>query len=129
VKKTSCLIGAPFSANNMYTPIGKGQLVKSKKYRAWIEKNIPLIKEGLSKAEKFPILIEICILADWRWTQRNDPDNCLKPIIDCLVNSEIIPNDNNRFVESVMCKFLYFPTNGMGAQTRISYEEPPEVIV
>ena len=90
-------------------------------YKEWIEKNSIILRENLSIPQKFPVNIEILILADWRWTQKNDPDNCLKPILDLLVSSGILPNDNNRFVESVFCRFLYFPTNGMEAQTKISF--------
>ena len=44
----SCTIGNPFSCNDMYSPIGRGKLVKTKKYKSWIEKNLPLIKNNLS---------------------------------------------------------------------------------
>ena len=50
----SCLIGNPFSSNQMYSPIGRGKLVKTKKYKIWIEKNLPLIKNNLfNKIRRF----------------------------------------------------------------------------
>ena len=124
----NCLIGNPFSCNEMYAPIGRGKLVKTKKYRSWIEKNLPLIKNNLSPAETFPITIEVMVMANNKWMSRHDPDNLLKPIMDLLVQAEIVPNDNNRFIEQVSCRFLYAPGPDNDVLTRISYEEPPEII-
>ena len=53
MRKLSCQIGIPISANEMYVPINKGQLVKSKKYREWIDKNIVILKENMSKQNPF----------------------------------------------------------------------------
>ena len=116
--KKSCTIQEPFSANKMYTPIAKGKLIKSKKYKNWIETNIPIIKENLLPANKFPIEVEILIMADLQWILKSDPDNIVKPIVDLLVRAEIIPDDTSRFVESVKVRYL----QGFGpAVTCISY--------
>lgn len=116
--KKSCTIQEPFSANKMYAPVARGKMVKSKKYISWIEKNIPIIKENLLPATSFPIEIEILILADYIWKMKSDPDNIIKPIIDLLVRSEIIPDDTSRFVESVKVRYL----QGFGSPvTAISY--------
>lgn len=102
----------------MYTPIAKGKLIKSKKYKNWIETNIPIIKENLLPANKFPIEVEILIMADLQWKLKSDPDNIVKPIVDLLVRAEIIPDDTSRFVESVKVRYL----QGFGpAVTCISY--------
>lgn len=116
--KKSCTIQEPFSANKMYTPIAKGKLIKSKKYKSWIETNIPIIRENLLPATKFPIEVEILIMADFQWKMKSDPDNIVKPIVDLLVRAEIIPDDTSRFVESVKVRYL----QGFGpAVTCISY--------
>ena len=116
--KKSCTIQEPFSANKMYTPIAKGKLIKSKKYRDWIDKNISIIKENLLPANKFPIEVEILIMADFQWKMKSDPDNIVKPIVDLLVRAEIVPDDTSRFIESVKVRYL----QGFGpAVTCISY--------
>lgn len=123
-----CMIGAPISANAMYTPLGPGKMAKSRKYRAWIDKNVPLLREGLSPAERFPVCIEILIMGTYEWAHKHDPDNCVKPIVDALVRAGILPDDTSRFVESVHCRHLHMTGYGTDAITRISYEEPAEVI-
>lgn len=116
--KKSCTIEEPFSANKMYTPIARGKLIKSKKYRSWIEKNTPIIKDNLLPANKFPIEVEILIMADFQWKMKSDPDNIVKPIVDLLVRAEIVPDDTSRFIESVKVRYL----QGFGpAVTCISY--------
>ena len=116
--KKSCTIQEPFSANKMYTPIAKGKLIKSKKYKSWIEANIPIIKENLLPANKFAIEVEILIMADLQWKLKSDPDNIVKPIVDLLVRAEIIPDATSRFVESVKVRYL----QGFGpAVTCVSY--------
>jgi Holliday junction resolvase RusA-like endonuclease len=124
----SCLIGNPFSSNQMYSPIGRGKLVKTKKYKIWIEKNLPLIKNNLSPVKKFPVIVNILILANTQWTNKHDPDNCLKPIMDLLVSAEILPDDNHKYVEQVSCRFLFCPGPSNDVTTRISYEEPADII-
>jgi len=116
--KTSCTIQEPFSANKMYTPIAKGKLVKSKKYNLWIETNTSILKEKLLPAKKFPIEVEILVLADVQWKIKSDADNIIKPIVDLLVRAEIVPDDTSRFIESVKVRYL----QGFGpAVTCISY--------
>jgi Holliday junction resolvase RusA-like endonuclease len=116
--KTSCTIQEPFSANNMYTPVAKGKMIKSKKYKGWIEANTPILKNNLLPAAKFPIDVEILIMADVWWKMKSDADNIIKPIVDLLVRAEIIPDDKTRYVNSVKVRYL----QGFGSPvTCISY--------
>jgi Holliday junction resolvase RusA-like endonuclease len=116
--KTSCTIQEPFSANNMYTPVAKGKMIKSKKYRNWIDLNTPILKENLLPATKLPIDVEILIMADVFWKMKCDSDNIIKPIVDLLVRAEIVPDDKTRFINSVKVRYL----QGFGAPvTCISY--------
>ncbi len=120
MQKTSCIIDQPFSANKMYVPIARGKMVKSKKYNTWIEKNLPYIKENLSPAKNFPVVIDILVMANNQWKMKNDPDNLLKPIVDLLVRAEIIPDDTARCVETVHVRYLMGYNEPIA---RISYEE------
>lgn len=116
--KKSCTIQEPFSANKMYAPVAKGKMVKSKKYRDWIDQNVPLIKDSLIPANKFPIEVEILVMADYKWKMKCDTDNIVKPIVDLLVRAEIVPDDTSRFIESVKVRYL----QGFGSPvTCISY--------
>jgi len=116
--KTSCTIQEPFSANNMYTPVAKGKMIKSKKYRNWIDLNTPILKENLLPATKLPIDVEILIMADIFWKMKCDSDNIIKPIVDLLVRAEIVADDKTRFINSVKVRYL----QGFGAPvTCISY--------
>ena len=124
MKKNFCNIGKPFSANQMYVPLGRGRMVKSAKYRKWIEDN-SIHLECMSEAQKFPVVVDVLILANQIWTTKNDPDNCLKPIMDLLVRNGIIPDDTNQYVEKVSARVLYCPGEPM---VRISYEEHDEVL-
>ena len=104
--KKSCVIEEPFSANKMYAPIARGQMVKSKKYKDWIEKHTPILKETMEPANSFPIDVDILIMADWNWKYNNDSDNLIKPIVDLLKRACIIPDDTTRYVNSVKVRYL-----------------------
>jgi Holliday junction resolvase RusA-like endonuclease len=119
MQKTSCIINKPFSANQMYVPIARGKMAKSRKYNAWIEKNLPVLKEEMLPASQFPINVELLVMANHLWRMKNDVDNLVKPLIDLLVRAQIIPDDTSRYVENVHLRYLYIPGDPM---VRISYE-------
>ena len=103
----------------MYVPIARGKLIKSKKYRDWIDKNIPILQEKLSSPEKYPIQVDILIMADYMWKTKHDTDNIIKPLIDLLVKAKIIPNDTTRYINGVNARYL----QGFGPPvTTISYD-------
>ena len=104
--KKSCVIEEPYSANKMYAPIARGQMVKSKKYVDWIEKHTPILKEKMEPAKEFPIDVEILVMASWDWKYKNDTDNLIKPIVDLLKRADIIPDDTTRYVNSVKVRYL-----------------------
>jgi len=102
----------------MYSPIARGKMVKSKKYNDWINANVSIIKDNLLPANKFPIEVEILVMADYKWKLKCDTDNIVKPIVDLLVRAEIVPDDTSRFIESVKVRYL----QGFGSPvTCISY--------
>jgi Holliday junction resolvase RusA-like endonuclease len=110
----------------MYTPSKKYGLVKSKHYRAWLELNIPLFKNGLDKPQKFPIEIEIKVVQGRGFTRKSDIDNCNKAIIDCLVKAEIIPDDSVNFIIRTEERFFPMFTNKSEAVTVITLIEEEE---
>jgi Holliday junction resolvase RusA-like endonuclease len=125
-KKTFCSIGAPFSANEMYAPVAKGVLVKTKKYKKWIETNLPLLINEMSPANNFPIAVKVIVMAGrgFNSTTKNDIDNLKKPICDLLVRANIIPDDEKKYISKV--EINYLPSFALKCEplTHISYEEP-----
>ena len=117
--KKYCTIAKPFSANKMYTPVAYGKLIKSKKYREWIENNLSIVAESMLPADTFPIDVEILVMADSKWKMKNDSDNLIKPIVDLLVRAKIVPNDTTRYINGVNARYL----QGFGPPvTTISYD-------
>jgi len=110
----------------MYSVSKKYGLVKSKAYKNWLDLNINLMKEGLDKAEKFPIEIEIKVVQGRGFTRKSDIDNVNKAIIDCLVKAEIIPDDNVNYVLRTEERFFPMFTNKSEAITLVTYFEPED---
>lgn len=107
MRKTYCSIDNPFSANKMFTPIARGKLIKSKKYRDWIDKNLPILKDNLEPIKKFPIELEFVLYSNYEWVRKNDIDNLIKPIVDLLVKAEIVPDDTARYVENISIRHVW----------------------
>lgn len=124
-KRASCSIGKPFSANDMYAPIGRGILRKTKRYNNWIKHNVEIVKSEMDKVDFFPISINVVVIGGRGLNSmtRNDVDNFKKPICDLLVKAGIIPDDEKKYIESVSIKYL--PSNSSRGEplTRITYEE------
>jgi len=122
ILRTSATIGAPISANAMYTPSKKYGMVKSQKYREWISLNLPRIK-NIQKPTKFPIEIEIIVVEGRGFTTKSDIDNIIKAICDLLVKAEIIPDDNTKFISKCEARFLPFFSTKSEATTVINIFE------
>ena len=105
----------------MYTPSKKFGMVKSSKYRNWIEKNLPIVRENLDKAEFFPIDITIKVCGGRDFNDKNDIDNCIKSAIDLLVKAEILPDDSTKYIHEVSARYFHF--SGGEVITIISYNE------
>jgi hypothetical protein len=119
----SITIGSPFSANKMYTPSQKYGLVKSKKYKTWIENNLPLF-ELMDKPTKFPVEVVISVFGGRGFGVGSDVDNITKPIGDILVRAKVVPDDNYKFIEKYTLKFMDFWSQKGDAVTVISIIEP-----
>jgi Holliday junction resolvase RusA-like endonuclease len=100
-----CTINNTFSANQMYVPVRRGVMCKSAKYNDWIKENVDIVRQ-MKKPEQYPIHIDILILADSKWKQRHDTDNCIKPLVDLLVKAGVIPDDSTRYIESIQARHL-----------------------
>lgn len=101
-------------------------MVKTRKYRRWIEQNLDTIREGLDKPERFPVEIEITVVEGRGFHHRHDIDNINKAIVDLLVRAEILPDDNVRYVSKCVEKFMPFYTTKSEALTMIRYFEPED---
>jgi Holliday junction resolvase RusA-like endonuclease len=124
VKRTSVTIGAPISVNKMYTPSKKFGFVKSKFYRRWIEKNLPIVEENLDKVENFPIEIEIKVIEGYGFTDKSDIQNYNKAVVDLLVRAKIIPDDCVKYVTRCEEKFMpFWNSKKSEAITHITYIE------
>ena len=123
---TRCVIGIPISANNMYAPTKKGGLAKTRKYKAWIEHNEPILVASLKPAERFPIQVHITVVEGRGWQQSRDIDNVIKPIIDLLVRSKVVPDDRSEFIRDVKATFMPFWGTKSEAIPQIYYEEPDD---
>ena len=123
-KRTSVTIGPPISKNKMYSPSKKYGFVKSKAYRKWIERNLPLVIDGLDKAEKFPIHIVIKVVEGYGFSDKSDIDNCNKAVVDILKTAGIIPDDKIKYVRKCEEEFMPFGSKRSEAITHITYFEP-----
>lgn len=103
--KTSCMLYSLFSANNMYVPLARGVMSKSKKYNKWIEANLPLV--DLSSPTRYPVKVEILLMVNHVWSRKNDPDNYIKPVMDLLVRANVFPDDTNKYISGVEVRTLY----------------------
>ncbi len=103
--KTSCMLYSLFSANNMYVPLSRGVMSKSRKYNKWIESNLPLV--NLSSPTEYPVKVEILLMVNYAWTRKNDPDNYIKPIMDLLVRAGVFPDDTNKYISGIEVRTLY----------------------
>lgn len=122
VRDTSCVIGTPISANQMYAMTPKG-VFKTRKYRNWIELNLPKIQEQMRPAMHFPIEVNIVIVQGRNWGPHCDPDNACKPILDLLSRADVIPDDSGKYIRNVNVRYMPLTSKGE-ALTRIEYEEP-----
>lgn len=118
----SVTIGAPFSANKMYAPSQRFGMVKTQKYRKWIEFNLPKIS-SLEKPLSFPIKIYIQVFSGIGFTEASDVDNIIKPITDLLVRAEIIPDDSIKYVHKSEVAFMDFWSRKGEATTIITLIE------
>lgn len=126
-KGDTCSFGAPISANDMYVPIARGVMRKSRRYRQWLETVIPQMQAQLRPPTRFPVDIEVTVVGGRDWHDDCDIDNALKPVVDALVKAGILPDDRARYVASCHPRFMPFWRIGE-ARTLVRYIEPEELL-
>ena len=110
----------------MYTLSKRFGMVKSRHYRAWIERNLQTVIDELDKVEIFPIEIEIQVVEGYGFHSRADISNINKACVDLLVRAKIIPDDNSKYVTRCEEKFIPFWTKKSEAITTITVLEPDQ---
>jgi crossover junction endodeoxyribonuclease RusA len=91
----------PPSVNNLFSQTRAGRRFPSKKYVAWRKQaDWHIISARLHKAKlTFPVLIRIELTpVDKR---PRDGDNFTKGILDSLVRTGVLPDDNNQYVSDI----------------------------
>jgi Holliday junction resolvase RusA-like endonuclease len=73
---------------------GRGR-VKSKQYRQWVEDN-EHAAGALNTPTKFPV--KVCLKVCGKVNVRRDLDNIIKPCIDLLVSTGVLPGDSVKYV-------------------------------
>lgn len=94
------ILPTPPSVNAMFgnnAGPGRGRFA-TKQYKAWKDEALACVLEQGRKAFSKPVTIAIQ-LCDPR--RRSDVDNRIKPVLDLLVSTGIIPDDSNKFVRGV----------------------------
>lgn len=82
-------VPVPPSSNSLFTSAGKKR-VKTKEYRAWLERVIPTF-QGLLKPR---LPCEVHLTIDGEVNAQRDGDNFVKPIHDALVAAGVLPDDS-----------------------------------
>lgn len=91
----------PISLNNMFANVkGRGR-VKTKRYNTWTHHAAAMLgdQKPLPRANG-PVRILLAV-GEVGVSPLLDGDNCLKPILDALVNAGVIPDDNRKVVRGV----------------------------
>lgn len=96
----------PPSANHLRIP-ARGRLITSPQYREWQSQAIWMIRQGMTRVARYPVTVHICLQTK---NKRRDIDNSVKPILDALVKSEIVRDDNLACVNRLVVTYQPGPT-------------------
>lgn len=95
-------VPAPPSTNNLFATV-RGRRVKSKQYRQWLERAVPLLERLAIPLPGCPCRVNFTI--DGKVRRSRDGDNFAKPIFDALVAAKIIPSDNLKHIQEGWWKY------------------------
>lgn len=109
-------VDTPPALNNMYFNIAKRGRVKTTQYTNWVA---GALREMLAQRAK-PVTPPVSVTIEIPDTMLGDLDGRIKPSIDILVRSGVIPDDNKRIVRCVSASFHD------GKQTRITVQSLAE---
>lgn len=92
----------PPSTNHIWRA-ARGRVYKSGKYTTWLSHadRVVAFQECKIRQVRRPVKVEIVITPGKGWRANRDLDNCVKPILDYLVNRGWIEDDCAQFVRQV----------------------------
>lgn len=92
----------PPSTNHIWRA-ARGRVYKSGKYTNWLSHadRVVAFQECKIRQVRRPVKVEIVITPGKGWRANRDLDNCVKPILDYLVNRGWIEDDCAQFVRQV----------------------------
>jgi len=96
------IIPLPPSANHCYR-VARKRVIKSKAYVNW--QFIAGLMLGKPTPVHGPVKVELLVHMGRKWNHKRDIDNLIKPVVDLVKSSGVIPDDNSRIVREVSIKF------------------------
>jgi Holliday junction resolvase RusA-like endonuclease len=95
-----CKLPFPVSVNQMYGGGGGQQRFKTKKYKAWLESCQKLEQMRIGE----PVTVEY--IFTWPCNRARDGQNYMKGVLDYLVNSEVLVDDDWKIVTKELWRHL-----------------------
>ena len=89
----------PPSANKRMG-VFRGKMILSREARAWYAEASDAVAEQRPKTVTGPIHIRIYLYPPSK--RKYDPDNKIKILLDCLVKNNLIEDDNNSIIKSLV---------------------------
>lgn len=103
--RVSITLRPPPSVNRIWQRGRGGGVFRSRAYSTWLRASHLLC--GRSDTVLGPVIVRIKIHGGRGWRQGRDIDNIAKPVIDFLVHSGVIFDDNYEIVRRI--SISYFP--------------------
>ena len=97
-----CVLPLPPSANHCYRSY-RGRVIKSKKYQNW--QMVAALMAGRPEQLEGAVKITIVVAPGKKWNHCRDLDNLIKPIIDLVKCTGVIPDDNSKIVKEINITF------------------------
>lgn len=92
----------PPSANHLRIP-ANGRLITAPEYRAWQDEAVFMIRQSVKPIDKYPVKLILTLSTK---NMRRDMDNAVKPIVDALVKSGALRDDNLAHVNGITIRLL-----------------------
>ena len=111
--EAAAVVSVPPSANNLFFTTRRGGRAKSAGYKAWLAANAGACGR-LARPAALPCRVRLTVEGPVPFSR--DLDNMVKPVLDCVVLSGSLPDDNRACVSAVEVR--YRPRPG-GAGVRV----------
>jgi Holliday junction resolvase RusA-like endonuclease len=99
----SARLDPPPSANNLFASRG-GRRCRTKRYEAWRAHAFHRLR-ALAPPASYPCEVVVRVTSGDGFHRGRDLDNCLKPVLDALVEAGAIRNDSLVFVQRVVAEY------------------------